>query len=201
MIQYLGKLPNKCGIACSGGVDSMAILDFLTKDKKREVYCLYYNHGTKHSIETEKFVKDYCDKNEITFISDKYVGEQPTSNKEDFWRKLRYKFLKSFNFPVITCHHLNDQIETWLFTSIKHEGKLIPYKNDNIIRPFLITEKSELISWCERKSITFYDDPSNYSTEYMRNYIRHELIPKAEYINPGIKKMIRKKVIEMNKII
>jgi len=199
MIHFLGKLPNRCGVACSGGVDSMAILNFLTRDKKRDVSCLYFNHGTEHSIKTEKFVREYCLKNDIPYVTSEYTGPQPTSNKEDFWREIRYDFLKSFDYPVITCHHLNDQVETWLFTSIKHVGKLIPYQNENIIRPFLITSKSDLASWCDKHTVPYINDPSNESMEHMRNYIRHELIHMVKHINPGIDKMIYKKILELNK--
>ena len=128
-------------------------------------------------------------------------------SKEDFWRSKRYNFLdlESKEFvgsvlqnpptPVITCHHLDDAVETWLFTSMHGEGRLIPSKRDNYIRPFLLTRKAVFEDWCDRKSVPYVTDPSNTDTSFMRNYIRHELMPHALRVNPGIHKVIRKKII------
>ncbi len=65
MIKVIGGIPkNKFGIACSGGVDSMAVLDFLIQGKyKPEV--LYFNHNTDHGQQAEKFMIDYCNKNNL----------------------------------------------------------------------------------------------------------------------------------------
>lgn len=196
MIHFIGQLPFECGVACSGGVDSMAVLHFLSHLNKKKVYCLYFNHGTQHSIDTEVHVEKYCKDNNIPFFKGEYTGEQPTSNKEEFWRDKRYEFFKSFEFPVITCHHLDDVVETWIFSSCHGNPKTIPYANGNVIRPFLITEKSDFVDWCQNKKVPFWNDPSNQSTDFKRNKIRHDIVPLMKEINPGLNKVVKKKIIE-----
>ena len=196
MINILGTIPKTVGLACSGGIDSMAILKFLLNGKKN-VTCLYFNHQTEHSINTEIFIKNYCEQHNIPLIID--TIKNPKNKKEsleEYWRNERYSFLKSFNNPVITCHHLNDCIETWIYTSIHGNPKLIPYKNENIIRPFLTTLKTDLLSWNIRHNIPWNDDLSNNDVKYSRNRIRHNIIPEIEKINPGIYKVIKKKILE-----
>jgi len=199
-IDYLGKLPSSVYLACSGGADSMAILDFLIKGG-RDVIVLHFNHGTNHGAEAETFVKEYCENNSIEIrvgqvSNPKASGESP----EEYWRNERYSFLSEFvDRKIIMVHHLGDQVENWLFTSIRNGNPtLIPYKRCSvdavIIRPFLITKKEVFESWCERKKVPYVVDPSNFSDKYARSYIRKELVPRAMKINPGIHKLIKKKV-------
>ena len=201
MIRLTVKLPDRVAIAVSGGPDSMAALDFLSR--KREVYALHYNHGTEHANKAQKIVEDFCEERDINFLSASLVDKVPPGmSKEDFWRKSRYDFFETVGMtpvyreiPVITCHHLDDLIETWLFTSIHGQPRLIPTKRGRYLRPFLSTRKSIFEDWCDRKDVPFINDPSNSDLSFMRNFIRHELVPKALRVNPGLPKVLRKKVI------
>jgi tRNA(Ile)-lysidine synthase len=96
--------------------------------------------------------------------------------------------------PVITCHHLDDAVEWWLFSSIHGTGKIIPCERPPFIRPFLLTRKETLKSWNIRKEVPWIEDPSNNKKEFMRNYIRHELVPRVLNVNPGIHKVVAKKI-------
>ncbi len=178
----------------------MAALHFLSK--RRNVTVLHFNHGTDHANEAEAHVSGYCETNEIDLLIGKMSASPPKSRSlEDFWREQRYNFFESValtpkyeGIPFITCHHLDDVAETWLFTSMHGEGRLIPSRRGRYLRPFLMTRKPVLEDWCERHSIPYVEDPSNNDTRFMRNYIRHELLPKALRVNPGIYKVLRKKI-------
>ena len=98
------------------------------------------------------------------------------------------------NLPVITCHHLNDAVETWIFTSLHGKPRLIPHSRDNFLRPFLLSKKEAMINWCHNKGVPYAEDPSNLDTSYMRNYIRHVLMPNALNVNPGLHKVVYKKL-------
>ena len=116
---------------------------------------------------------------------------------EEFWRVERYKYFKKHSDrPIVTAHHLNDVVEWWVFTALHGETKIIPYENPdyNIIRPFLLTPKIELIDWCDRKSVPYLVDPSNESRDHMRNVVRHDMMPSILKVNPGVEKVLRKKV-------
>ena len=198
MINVLGSIPQKVYVAVSGGADSMAVLDFLNRSK-REVSALYFNHGTEFSNKAEAFVKEYCNKSKVPL----YMGSISRPKKreeslEEYWRNERYSFFSCFpDQKIITCHHLDDAVETWLFTSIHGNPDLIPYARDNFIRPFLTTKKDDLLNWCDRKDVPFLEDPSNSDVSFMRNFIRHDLLKSVLTINPGIQKVVKKKVKTM----
>ena len=193
MIKLAHKIPIKVAIAVSGGRDSMVCLDFLRCGKK-EITVLHFNHGTKHAVEAEVKVKEYCAKWEIPLFIGRISGEpEQGQSMEDFWRKQRYSWFESTGFEtIITCHHLDDAIEWWIMTSLKGNPKLIPAKREQFIRPFLLTTRETLKNWAERKHVEWAEDPSNGDTDYDRNYIRHTMMPHVLRINPGIQKTVTK---------
>lgn len=191
-IKVLNELPKgEFGIACSGGVDSMAILDFLVKGR-RNPNVIYFNHNTEHGYEAEEFIKDYCDRNNLKL----FIGRtdiKPKNNKEKIWSDLRYEFFSEFKFPIITCHHLDDCVETYIFSCLRGFQSVIPYsKGDNIIRPFLLNEKKVFENWCVQNDVPFIQDYSNFENEHSRNRIRNKIVPEALLVNPGLKTVVRK---------
>jgi len=199
MIRIIGKIPQRVTVACSGGIDSMSIVNFLLEGR-RKVHLAYFNHDTPHSRAAEQFVKKYAAKNRLTLTVGRVRGTRGKLSLEEFWRNERYEFLTNLgdNY-VITCHHLDDVVETWLFKCLHGNPGLIPYRREpNIFRPFLMTEKSAIVSYADRKGIDFIDDPSNRMTKnIMRNHIRHNVMPQILKVNPGIRTTIRKKLIEV----
>lgn len=194
MIKFLGKIPKKVIVACSGGPDSMAVLDFL-RNGKHDVEIAFFNHNTETSYRSLTIVENYAKMHNIHCHFGILSGEsEKNESQEMFWRRKRYEFLRSINGDdlIITCHHADDQIENWIMTSIKGKSHLIPYSNNRIIRPFLITCKNDLVTWCDRKNVKYINDPSNLNRKYKRNIVRHDILPHALEINPGIKKTIIK---------
>lgn len=197
MINLSFSLPKDIAIAVSGGADSMAALDFLRYRKNLTV--LHFNHGTENSDEAESLVTSYCKSHDLALIVGKIQAEKPKGqSSEDFWRQERYRFFEEerSDLPVITCHHLDDVAETWLFTSLHGSARLIPARRGPYIRPFLGTRKQVFEDWCDRKGVPTFYDKSNSDTKYMRNFIRHEMMPKALRVNPGLHKVLRKKLLE-----
>jgi tRNA(Ile)-lysidine synthase len=201
MIRLNEGVPKKVAICVSGGADSMAALNFLSK--KRDVVAVHFNHGTKHADEAEKLVQDYCVDNELALLIGRIDPRDSSVSRslEDFWREKRYAFFETIaktpayaDIPFITCHHLDDVVETWLFTSLHGDGRLIPSRRGRYLRPFLMTRKAVLEDWCARHDVSYVTDPSNEDTRFMRNYIRHEIVPRVLRVNPGIYKVMRKKI-------
>lgn len=196
MIRFIRKLPRKCVVAFSGGVDSVAVTDFLLNGK-RDVHLAFFHHGTKTSDNAEKFAKEFSKERNLNLSIGRISGEKPPGESmEEHWRNERYRFLSMYNFPVITAHHLGDAVETWIFNSLHGNPRILPYQRDNIIRPFLITPKSELIEWAERKRLKWVEDESNNDLKYMRNLIRHKIVPEAMKVNPGLDKVVKKMYIK-----
>ena len=197
MIRIIGKIPRNVTIACSGGIDSMVFTHFLQQGK-RNIKLAYFNHDTMHSRIAEDFVRQYAEKNKLQLLLGKMSGTKGRRSIEEFWRDERYKFFDSLNEKfIITCHHLDDCVETWLMSSIHGQSKLIPYnRSKNIYRPFLMTTKSEIKDYANNKEVAWANDPSNNNTLFIRNHVRHNLMPQVLKVNPGIRTTIRKKLLE-----
>jgi tRNA(Ile)-lysidine synthase len=195
MFVLQGKLPKDIVVAVSGGVDSMAVLDFMKS--RHNVTVAYFDHKTPHDPIGYEFVKTHCCDNGFDFISATVQHEKKsTQSWEEYWRTERYAWFHSMDKPVVIGHHLDDCVETWLWSSMHGNPRIIPYSNRNCVRPFLLNKKSEFTNWCIRKNVSWSEDQSNLDRGFMRNYIRHELMQNALVVNPGIQKVIRKKVVE-----
>ena len=185
MIKLLGKVPNDVAISCSGGPDSMAAVDFLIRSK-RTVSIIHFDHGTEHGEYASSLVESFCKKHRLPLTLKKIEGTAPKgASLEMWWRDQRYDFLHSLNVPVITAHNLNDVAEWWIFTSLRGNPKIMPYRNKNVFRPFLLTPKSILESWCERNHVPFVIDPSNSGDRFSRSLIRKNIVPEALKVHPG----------------
>lgn len=172
----------------------MVVLDFLSK--RHPINVIYINHQTPHS-EHVSLQADYLLRNYNVNYEEHRIDPRrhDGTSKEEHWRNERYKVFHKIDAPVITCHHLDDCIETWIWSSLHGEGKIIPFANRNVIRPFLSTRKEDFRRWADKKNVEYIDDPSNVDTKYIRNHIRHNMMEDVLKVNPGIAKVIRKKVV------
>lgn len=199
MIKILKKIPNPVVVAVSGGPDSMAVLDFVRKGH-RQTFALFIHHGTQASCLGQDVVCDFCNSCRIG-LRQYFIGGIPKpkgKSWEEHWRHERYNIFHNVDMPVITAHHLDDVLETWIFTSCHGKPEIIPYQNENVIRPFLLNKKEELRSWVERKKIPFTLDDSNNDPRYMRNYIRQSMVESYRHVNPGVDKTMRKLILAHN---
>lgn len=195
MIKLLGTIPKQVWLAFSGGVDSVAIADFLLRGK-RQVNLVFVDHGTQCSLKSKLFVEEfakqrYCDLDIHTIISEKPKKD----SLEEFWRKERYSFFRKYPV-IITGHHLDDAVETWLWRSITGNPRTIAYGNGNVIRPFLLNKKEVFYKWANQHGLCWIEDESNSNVKFTRNKIRHEIMPEVLEINPGIYKTIKRKILE-----
>ena len=188
------KVPNKVYVACSGGPDSMAAVDFFRRGRK-DVTIAHFDHGTEHGEDAQNLVLEWAKSEGIPVVSKKIRGHKPSGKSwEDWWRQQRYSFLHDLPGLVVTGHNLDDAVEWWIMSSLHGMGKTIPKTKQNVIRPFLTTPKKNLEAWCEKNHIPFVSDPSNCSDRFTRAIVRHRLMPEALKVNPGLFKTIRKKI-------
>lgn len=194
MIKLLAKIPHNVEVACSGGVDSMAVCDFL-RQMRIQHRPIFFNHGTQTSAEAEAFLRDkYGYGLLVGRISEKKAKNQ---SWEEYWRLERNKFFKErikWAPAIITAHHLDDAVETWIWSSMHGQPKLPLYYNGLVYRPFLLNRKEALVNWAVRHNVKWIEDKSNQDTQFQRNYIRKNLIPHAIKINPGIHKVVAKRI-------
>jgi tRNA(Ile)-lysidine synthase len=125
------------------------------------------------------------------------VNKPKEKSWEEHWRDERYNWLKSEGaFPILTGHNLDDAVETWIWSSMHGEGKVMPFRNGSILRPLLITKKSTLQKWCDSHEVPYFRDPGNEDRKYMRSIVRHDIMPHALKVNPGLYKVVKKKVLK-----
>ena len=193
MIKITVPLPKQITVACSGGVDSMAVVDFLSR--KHEVTIAHFNHRTQHGEKAAEFVGRYCDENNIPMLYGSPRSQKNSKeSQEEYWRRERYDFLSGLG-PVITCHHLDDCVETYIWSALHGTPKVIPLTRNNVLRPFLTTRKQDFVYWCESHNVPWIEDESNKNSRYTRNYVRNELMPHALRVNPGLHTLV-KKIVE-----
>lgn len=198
MIRIIGKIPPKVTVACSGGVDSMVFTHFLQQGR-RQVELAYFNHDTKHGKDAEDFMKQFASNNSLKLHIGRVKGAKGKRSVEEFWRDERYSFFSTLESEfLITCHHLDDCVETWIMSCLHGTGKIIPYqRSGNVHRPFLMTEKVSIKRYANKHKLSWVEDPSNLGSHYMRNYVRKHIVPHALKVNPGLRKVLRKKLLQL----
>lgn len=193
MIKLSLKLPRTLAVAVSGGIDSVAALHFLSRN--HNVTIVHVDHNEGNSDTSAAFVRALAQKYECTIITKRITSTRPTGvSPEEFWRNERYNLFHQIPQTVVTAHTLDDCVETWLWSSLHGNSKLIPFANDNVVRPFLATRKQDFIEYAKRNQLSWVEDESNNNLSLTRNYIRKELMPHALRVNPGLYKTILKKV-------
>ena len=197
MPKLIGHIPNKFYLACSGGKDSMFAYNFLTyneTDFSRLKGVIYINHRTDYSLAAERFVKE----NVKTQVSVRTISQRLyTCSKEAWWREERYRLLEleAAGIPVILVHNLNDCMESYVFNSmVRGYIDTIPYKRGICIRPFMLWNVKSILRYNFKHNIKWIEDPSNDNDSFVRNRIRHKVIPEILKVNPGLEKIVRKKI-------
>lgn len=189
-------------LAVSGGADSM-VLASLFRDLREESQNSGYSFHVAHinyklrgedSNRDQKVVQEFCEKNHIRFhlyeVSEK--DKKPENSIQLWARELRYAFFKEIQEKeklefLVTAHHLNDQLETFIINLSKAAGinglSGIPANDNHILRPLLPFSKQEIYQFAEENNIEFREDLSNKKSNYLRNKIRNEIVPKLQETN------------------
>jgi tRNA(Ile)-lysidine synthase len=187
-------------IAISGGIDSV-VLTHLLSTLNFDIslaHCNFNLRGTESDLDTV-FVKDLAKKLAIHCFTTSFETERiAKENKESTQiaaRNLRYSWFQEirqenkFDY-ILTAHHADDNLETFLINLTRGSGldgfTGIPEINGNIIRPLLKFSREEIELFAKEEKISWREDHSNTSTKYVRNKIRHNILPVLKEINPSL---------------
>ena len=201
-------VPKKSGlvIAFSGGPDSVYLLKKILTSKKLRSHKLiiaHFNHKLRgaESDRDEKFAKETAKKNKLIFESEsmqiKTFAKKNLLNLEEAARIKRYAFLEKIRKKhsaqaILTAHHLDDNIETFIMNLLRGSGlqglKSMQIKNKYVLRPLLFVEKSEIMKYLKAKRIPYRTDKSNFDKSLLRNKIRIDLVPVIKNIQPKFTK-------------
>lgn len=183
--------------AVSGGADSMALLwaMYLMREKLGiHLAAAHFNHGLRgeESQRDETFVREFCQGYEIPL----YVGsgEVVPNEKglEAAARDARYAFLQTLPGKIATAHTADDNAETVLMhlvrgTGLKGLGGISPVR-ENVIRPMLTVNRQEVLEFLRQEHISWVEDSSNDTDAFLRNRIRHHVMPLLKEENPSLSK-------------
>ena len=191
-------------VGLSGGADSVALLHVLVQLNFSCIaaHCNFHLRGDE-SNQDETFARQIADSLHIPYYIKDFdtigYAKQQHISVEMAARELRYEWFEELRVDlsaqeIAVAHHQDDNVETVLLNLIRGTGLRglsgIRPKRDTIIRPFLDTSRQEILDWLHQQNITYRTDSSNLSDEYTRNYIRLNLLPMMETLNPSVKQSI-----------
>jgi len=183
-------------LAISGGLDSMALLDAMAAGAPDRIAAVAtFDHASgPHSARAAAHVRREARRRGFRVVTGKMTGSADRSNGlEAMWRSARHQFLResaeACGARVATAHTRDDQIETVLLREMRGAGArglAALAAPGPIIRPFLDVSRSTLERYVEARRIAWLDDPSNARLDFLRNRVRHDLLPALRRVDPSI---------------
>ncbi|WP_276391934.1 tRNA lysidine(34) synthetase TilS [Eudoraea chungangensis] len=186
-------------VACSGGLDSVVLVNLLAKLKLDFIiaHCNFQLRGEESDLD-EAFVQELgkTSKRKVLvkkFDTEAYASEQKLSIQLAA-RELRYHWfcilLKEYQLAkIVTAHHKDDNLETFLINLSRGSGleglKGIPEKNNLVARPLLVFSREDILSFAEKENVKWREDESNQEVKYLRNKVRHEMVSVIKSIHPS----------------
>jgi len=195
---------DKLILGISGGADSVCLMHILfSLGYSFDLAHCNFNLRGEESDKDESFVRSLAEEYKLQlhvkqFDVERYASENNISIQMAA-RDLRYSWfhqlLVSENGKYIAiAHHANDHTETFLINLVRGSGLKgllgIKYRAGYIVRPLMAVSRNEIENFLQGNDILFREDSSNKSLKYLRNQVRHELVPLLEKMNPGIQKTI-----------
>lgn len=197
---------SKCMLACSGGLDSVVLaylfnalgLDF------EIAHCNFQLRGSDSDAD-EKFVRNLAtDIDKKMYVTNFNTNSYVLNNKVNIQiaaRELRYAWFaeimqKNAISTLVTAHHADDNLETFVINLSRGTGieglTGIPEKTDTISRPLLLFSRAQILEYAEAENLKWREDKSNSDSKYLRNKIRHEIIPLLKELHPTFLNNFRK---------
>ena len=204
----------KIFLAISGGIDSM-VLSHLLNHFNIEHTLLHCNFNLREeaSILDEQFIIEYAKLNNINYHTISFDTKKESKlrnlNTQECARNLRYEWFNTFlnntdNSILMTAHHLDDSIETFFINTLRGTGLKglcgISNGKNNIYRPLLNFTKQEITQFATKQSVKFREDESNNSDNYLRNKLRHNIIPELKQLSPNLTDKMDTMMTELNDI-
>ncbi len=180
-------------VGVSAGPDSMALLYVLKELRKKigyKIVVAHVNHNVrKESVEEAEFLKEYCNKNNITFEM-MTITKYGDDNFHNEARNIRYHFyeelINKYNANyLMTGHHADDLMETILMRIVRGStmrgysgfSDIVDMGNYKIVRPLISVTKKELEDFDKENNIPYRIDQSNFKDKYTRNRYRKSVLP------------------------
>jgi tRNA(Ile)-lysidine synthetase-like protein len=170
------KYMDKYVVAVSGGVDSVVLLDILSKHSGLELIVAHFDHGIrKDSAIDAVFVSGLARKYDLLFETKR--EELGPDSSEEMARTRRYKFLrevaKKHGAKLVTAHHGDDVVETIAINLVRGTGwRGLAVLDSDVVRLLTGLTKVELLDYATKHKLIWHEDSTNSETKYLRNRIR-----------------------------
>jgi tRNA(Ile)-lysidine synthase len=186
-------------LAVSGGIDSMVLVHILQQLQYNVAiaHCNFNLRG-EESDGDEQFIRDYAREHSVEIFVTRFdtqaFAEDAKLSIQIAARQLRYSWFSELLQEnkldyLLTAHHLDDSAETFLINFTRGTGLEgltgIPQVNDTVVRPLLPFTRAEVEAYAQENSIQWREDSSNASNKYLRNKIRHDVMPLLKELNPS----------------
>ena len=196
---------NVLWVAYSGGCDSHALLHSLAALRSEitaEIKAIHINHGLSPlANEWEEHCREICEQLSVPYAAVKVNAKAKKSSPEEAARHARYaewRKLIGKNEVLLLAHHQDDQAETVLIQLMRGSGvkglAAMPAKQSFsrglLCRPMLGFLREEIYSYAVEHNLNWIDDPSNFDTDFDRNFLRHDVVPLLETRWPSLKKTL-----------
>ena len=181
--------------AVSGGADSMALLWSLWMLREKlgiRVEAAHFNHHLRgaESDRDEQFVRDFCGFHDIPLHVGGGTIAPGKKGLEAAAREARYAYLRSLDGTIATAHTADDNAETVLLHLVRGSGLRglggVTPKSDRLIRPMLEVTRAEVESYLAENWISHVEDSSNAGDQFLRNRVRHSVMPLLKEENPSL---------------
>lgn len=166
-------------VAVSGGVDSVVLLDMLSRQSDLKLIVAHFDHGIREDSACDlEFVKSLAEKYGYKFESKR--EELGVNASEELARNRRYDFLrgvaKKYSAKIITAHHADDVIETIVINLSRGTGwRGLAVLDSDIIRPLTNLSKLEILDYAKKYQLKWHEDSTNSSDKYLRNRVRQKV--------------------------
>ena len=212
--QKLFQKEERILLAFSAGIDSVVLAELLLTSKfKIGIAHVNFQLRGKESDENENFAKAFAAKHNLAFYSIRFDTEafaaQEKISIQMAARKLRYDWFETIRLQenydsIATAHHLSDSIETFFINVSRGTGIAglhgISLHINHIKRPLLPFTKKEITAYAEKNNFAWQEDSSNQKDAYLRNHIRHNIIPEFEKINPSFANQMDELLLEISEV-
>lgn len=199
-------------ICCSAGIDSVAAAHFLAKSPiftsvPKTIF--YFNHQLRHQNNLmEAAVCDLAEHLGLEFVIGRAEWEKGERRDENSFRQKRLAFIsKTFKgSQIVLAHHLDDCVESYLMNCLNGKEKHLPIpivtaskkSNNVLIRPFMLQPKDSFREYIKDNDLAKFvvEDESNSDEAYRRNWVRHTLLKEIDKVYPGLRKVVKKRMID-----